>query len=557
MEANKQIFSDELKVFFRLREPKSKQPTSLHMCLTINNKTYKLMTGVQVYAEQWNKKRQAAYVSNILTSLDNRNNEIVNNRISECKIYFNEFKDYLCNNLSAVDIGDISYLKEKIYIKKEKSMAKKVYANPFLFLQQIVAKEYKSQDGTEGEYQKAIRYIIKYCENKNIVLKDLNEITFDFLYNMREWLKEQISQRSKKDEDKLSVKYINNTISNVKRILEKIDDENIYNTNDAKLHKLKALKKQNTSDNEIALTEDEFERICNLELTGKEAKIRDAFIFQCCTGQRYVEVENFETAFTEIDTADGKIWQVIQKKGNKIVKVPISKLAKNILNKNNGIIKYGNSRIANETLKEIAKKAGLTQECVVTKDTSDGLKVHKKKRYELVTTHTARRSFVTISKQNDIEDRQVMSVTGHTTRTMLDLYNKVDAGKTAIKVASKLDDLFKVDTAGGRVEISKNTQKEKTKEVDNKELIDEAKRVLAFLGCDAITIADITNIDEANRLIYVEYDNKLTQMGIDYHIIKDLYNSPTTTLKEKKKALDKLVKEIKEKTSNKQKREKK
>lgn len=537
MKANSQIFSTDLKVFFRLREPKGNIPTPVYMCFNFNGRAYKIATGTRVHPQQWHKNKQLAYTSNILTQLDNRNNEIANKRINECRLVFEDFKNYLCEHTICIDNTDISYLKDNLYHKKT-AMGKKKYANPIIYLEQIIDKQ-GWEEGSKKFYLQAITYIKKYTVEKNISIKDINEIDYDFLLQLREWLKEQDSQRNKKDNDKLSIKTVNKVISNIKQILKSIEDDSIYNITKSQIYKIKSLKQADTSNNEISLTEEEIEHIYNLELEEREAKIRDAFIFQCFTGQRFNSIKKFATSFTEVETKEGKCWEVIQNKGKKVVKVPISNLAKAILDRNSGNIKYGHNSITNNTLREIARKAGITEECTYTKQTANGIIQHKRKRYELITTHTARRSFVTISKQNDIDDRQVMSVTGHTTRTMLDLYNKVDSSKSAIKVADKLNDIF---------DTEKEKKKEQNKVSNSNKDIDEAKKVLAFLGADAITIEDITSIDEANRLIYTTYERELTELGIDYHIIKNLYNDNSKArLRDKRNALMQIVEAIKRK----------
>lgn len=540
MNTNYQIFSSDLKVFFRLREPKATEATNVYMCFCLKDKVYKIATGIRVHPQHWHKGKQLAYTSTILSALDNRNNEIANKRIEQCRLAFEDYKNYLCEHLSSIDNADVSYLKEILYYKK-KTMAKKKYANVLLYLRQIVDKQ-SWEEGSKKFYMQAVNYIEKYTTDKNITLKDVNDIDYDFILQLRDWLKEQTSIRNKKDNDKLSIKTINAAINNLKHILELIEDDSIYDITKAQIYKIKSLKQIANADNEIALTEEEVERIYNLELKGNEAKVRDAFVFQCLTGQRFNSIKNFATSFTEITTKEGQqCWEVVQNKGKKVVKVPVSNIAKTILERNDNNIKYRHNSVTNEVLKEIARKADITEECTYTKQTCEGIKQHKRKRYELITTHTARRSFVTISKQNDIDDRQVMSVTGHTTRTMLDLYNKVDASKAAVKVADKLNNIFDKDT-------SKKKETNTTNRTTKAEILEDLKDVLAYLGADGVVVREIANIDDANRLIYTKYERELRDIGIDYHIIKDLYNDNSkATLKEKRAALIQIVNAIKEK----------
>ena len=117
----RQIFINEMQARFNLRKPRSEKPTNLYLVCRINNKQVKLSTGVKIYPDHWNEKRQEAYISVRLSELDNINNTIVNKKITKLKEYFIEFKHYLC--MHPDEIGEsMKLLKQHIYkdrMKKE------------------------------------------------------------------------------------------------------------------------------------------------------------------------------------------------------------------------------------------------------------------------------------------------------------------------------------------------------------------------------------------------------------------------------------------------------
>lgn len=78
----KQTFANEMTCHFNLREPRSQRPTNIYCIICVDGKQMKFPTGVKIYPEQWNKKKQEAFISFRLTELDNRNNRIVNEKIS-------------------------------------------------------------------------------------------------------------------------------------------------------------------------------------------------------------------------------------------------------------------------------------------------------------------------------------------------------------------------------------------------------------------------------------------------------------------------------------------
>ena len=109
-----QIFFNEVRASFNLRKPKSDRPTNIYLVCRINKKQVKLSTGVRVYPDQWNTKKQEAYVSPRLTELDNINNAIVNDEINKLKADFIDFKRYICDNPNEID-NSLFLLKKYIY----------------------------------------------------------------------------------------------------------------------------------------------------------------------------------------------------------------------------------------------------------------------------------------------------------------------------------------------------------------------------------------------------------------------------------------------------------
>lgn len=60
----------------------SKTPSPIVFMVRLGGgKQLKFHIGVKVYPDQWNHIRQCAYISPILSRIDNENNEIVNKKI--------------------------------------------------------------------------------------------------------------------------------------------------------------------------------------------------------------------------------------------------------------------------------------------------------------------------------------------------------------------------------------------------------------------------------------------------------------------------------------------
>lgn len=567
----RQFFPNELKATFVLRRSRAKKPQIVYMLVRLD-KQYKFTLNVKVYPNQYNSELQQAYISNILKPIDNANNKIVNDKINEYKKRFDDFVSYLCDTETKDNL--IKILRDFIYkdINMKKNTTNKSN-DPISLLKNVIYND-QMTESSKGQYIQKINRLEDYCNANNIHLSDINEINLDFLYQFRNWYKMQPSKsRALKKGDKVTLKVVNDTVSKIITTLDKLDDT-IYNHVEAKLFRYKPYRiVNNTDDNEIALTEDEVIRIFNLELEGKEAKVRDAFIFQCFTSQRYNDIRNFKERFQLINTDEGEMWVVNQQKGKKLVQISITKIAKFILDRNNSNIEYGDNHITNDILRGIAEKAGMNEEHIYVKNTADGMQTYKRKRWECMSTHVARRTLVTIARQNEIDDKLTMSATGHTSVSMIDRYDKGNKTKQSKKFGEQVDNILSLNSEG-KLEANNNSTNykdntsitnaqsvicnmtellEKVKQEAKQEAkqdafnaqIKEDKKALALLGADAIEIVDANTIDDIEQLI-CKYQKQYVDIGVDPYAIKAIFhNSEYTTFTEKRKQLIKIVEELK------------
>ncbi len=527
-----QVFINELKMSYHKKKVSGKQPTGLYMLCTICGVQYKIMTGVRVYPEHWNQKKQKAYVSDILTENDNRNNIIVNKRLSECSICFDEFKQYLCDNPDSYNKDAINILRTKIY---GENYMEKNKINPFFYLKREIGKDTNIGESSKDGYIGKIKSLEDYCKENDIKVITLQDIDANLLLQYRDWM---LKQKKSKNSNKLvSVKTVNEKMSVIISRLREAEKQEKYDVSKAKLNSIEPLKtKVDSFEDKIALNEDEIKKIMDLDIEDKDvALIRDTFICQCYWGQRYSDMVGFSKNAVKTNENGKEIFKLIQKKGKRQVSIPLFAITRTILDKNNWNIGYKDDPdLINTTIRDLSKKAGLSEFVLLRRQDKNGVHTEKKQKWEVITSHTARRTFVTIAFKRGYSADKVARITGHKKMEILEMYNRMSSSDAAIILMDNWDN---VDN------YPKN---------DSKKDIEEAKKVLAYLGCDAITIEDITNIDEANRLIYTTYERELTDLGIDYHIIKNLYNDNSKgTLKEKRAALMQIVSVIKKKSKRK------
>jgi len=186
----------------------------------------------------------------------------------------------------------------------------------------------------------------------------------------------------------------------------------------------------------IYLNLSELKEMQELDLThrpGLEA-VRDLFLIGCWTGLRFKDYsELYRAKFTggniEIKTSKTKKNVVIP------ILDPLEKLLEKFqTEKGLNLPKSISNQKMNEALKEIAQMLPSLHTDFSINSTKAGMEVNvNKKKWQLVVTHTARRSFATNMYLKDIPVSLIMQVTGHKTERQFYNYIKIEPEESAAK----------------------------------------------------------------------------------------------------------------------------
>ncbi|MEI8280589.1 MAG: site-specific integrase, partial [Bacteroidota bacterium] len=150
--------------------------------------------------------------------------------------------------------------------------------------------------------------------------------------------------------------------------------------------------------------------------------VRDLFVICCLTGFRYSDISTLQKARFE----DSFIYKTIEKTKQPGV-IPIHPIVQQILDKYpNGLPACPPNQVFNRYLKEIGKKLPQLNTDFVKVLTRGGVPDPKTyKKYQLLQTHTARRSFVTNEYLNGTPSITLRKITGHKSEEFLK-YIKAD-----------------------------------------------------------------------------------------------------------------------------------
>lgn len=179
----------------------------------------------------------------------------------------------------------------------------------------------------------------------------------------------------------------------------------------------------------IYLSIDELQQIENCEtLTNGERKVFDIFKILSFTAFRYSTLIKFlENPFIYIKELDGKSYiQVTADKTNKESLVPLSEVVISVLKKYEGRLTAPSEPYLNRTLKIIGRKGGIDN-LVCSRKTIGGKMVETfVEKYTLLTSHSGRRTMVSLSKQLNIPDNVICAITGHSSVSAMDKYSRLE-----------------------------------------------------------------------------------------------------------------------------------
>ncbi len=181
----------------------------------------------------------------------------------------------------------------------------------------------------------------------------------------------------------------------------------------------------------IYLTETELMKIYRHDFSNEEPldEIRDLFCLCCFTSLRLSDVMNLKKG----DVKESKIAQQRQIKTRKVVaQVPLNDFALEILEKNYARYPHSKhyfksrvSKTVNDYLEQIGKAAGIDDDVTIVLFRGAKRVENTMPKYEAIKTHTARRTFITLSLQKGMRAETLIKITGHTSLKTLMKYVKI------------------------------------------------------------------------------------------------------------------------------------
>jgi len=398
-------------VNFHLRDNKSDKSTPIVLYLSHNGQRIKIATGERIHPRNCNGQKQRAKKSATQAMSLNLFLKRLAERVVE-----------IVRELKVSD-GALSptIIRSKVNQFLEKGDETKLDFHQFVqsYIEQVANEKSKAVIQRYGIHYK---HLLEF-EKASKLRIEFEGIDLRFYERLKHYIiaKKQLSENT-----------FGSIIKTLKIFLGEATTKG-YNQNLTFKHK--KFKKIDKPAEAIYLTISEIESLYYLDLSDNEKleKNRDAFIIGCYTGLRFSDFIRLE----DHHFVDDQFVKIITQKTKQQVIIPMHPFIKAIREKyteNVAPSKRGKSNTTiNKHLKELGRLANINTP-IIQRNTIKGESI--KRKYELITTHTARRSFATNAFLAGIPPLSIMKITGHKTERAFMRYIRISQQDNANKLAT-------------------------------------------------------------------------------------------------------------------------
>ena len=457
---SEQIFLPS-KLNFNLCEPKAQKATIIYAVVFFQGRQYKVNTGVKVCPSQWNKHKQLAVVSNCLSKLDNANNIIANEKISQIKFGYIDFLNYICEKPK--EIGNF-YEVLKRFINKDMITKKKTKG--VSFENQFMQLVYEMSETRQSKYKRLVEEFLTFMKDEAVAM-EWSSITKEFLLKYACYV-------VKKSPD-MQIRTFNDRVDNLFFLMNHADEHEYLTRYDKRrwskfLYKLK----DDRTDEEkqsvnVVLTDEQVSAFYEHDFdTPLKNEVKDIFTFLCLTGlsegdlpkmwnkefitwidDRNIEIRRNKTGVQAVIPLTDKRTKAIYDRYRQ--GFPYTKL-KGKTRDGKITLTANECALLNNTLHQIIRESGFDNEIAVIRSyvACNQNKIHIETRKEMrhladeITMYDSRHTFVTSSYYKGMPKEQIIDIVGHTSSKMVEsTYLKLDRRKEVEAKAMRNNEFYK------------------------------------------------------------------------------------------------------------------
>jgi len=428
------------KLSFKLR-PTTGKNVSIQLVFNYgSNKRLRYSTGLKVLnSKNWDARKMR--VKNVAEELYRQD---VNNKLNDIQSVLNKtYSDLRTNQNVAITNDILRGICDELLFPERINKSEFEHLELLPFFKWFLSNYEKNPLPTTGKPLsagtiKTYRNSLSKLEvfDKNQYRLTFDKITLDFYDDFVTWLYEQ----------NYAANYVGTIIKILKTIMGAAFERDLHNNMD---YTKRYFRKPTEEVYNVYLSTEELLSLYNYDLSKERtylnkyglrmtpelmSRARDLFLIGANTGLRVSDFNRL-TSKNIIIRNGTKLIEVITKKNQKAVAIPVNWMVEEILNKYNGNPpKHMPDQHINYCIKKVAELAKINQ--LETRGiTKGGKKVSlTNKKYELIANHTARRSFCTNAYFSGMPTIDIMAISGHSSEKVFYNYIKASHLERADKI---------------------------------------------------------------------------------------------------------------------------
>ena len=370
--------------------------------------------GHAVHSKYWSQKNEKVKPPH--ANEETNHHDTINTTI---EAYYKRATNAIANAISEKIPITEAYLKNSISGKEEKGIAKSFFD---LFDEYVEMSKPIRAPRTITGYKTVKQFLLDFeqASKKKIDINNIDNLFFDrfrsYAFSVR----------------KVQDNYFSKIVNVLKSFMNWAYDR--------KYVKTQTHKKFSTPEREkeiIFLTKDELFGLLDHEFESKKlSQARDLFCFMCFTGLRVSDLRDLKQEHIKEDEIQKTIV-----KTQKIERIPLNSHAKKILLRYPGdqvsVFPTISSQKLNDYIKDCCEEVKMNEKVRVQQYVGGKVKTVVKPKYEFITNHVARKTFVTLCFIFGMEAKTIKSITGHTKDSSFNKYLKIseEYKKEALKFA--------------------------------------------------------------------------------------------------------------------------
>lgn len=310
----------------------------------------------------------------------------------------------------------------KKYLDDELGRSKKNTTTQDIDLQHFISfiDLYLAERRASPAYQRGTDKVLLTCRNHLQTICPQTRMS-DINWHWRKQLEYQLYKLD------LSINYVAKMLEVVRQFIREAVRRELIKTS---VHQDKSWSVKKTPVKNFYYTMDELATLYHTPVTGMDERVRDLFLIGAYSGLRFSDFSRIRPEHVTGDTLTIRM----QKTGQEVV-IPLHPVLRALLEKYEYKVRGMANQVFNRHIKEVCRLAGFNNKVVQVTTASGRVVESVREKWEITSSHTARRSFATNFYQLGVPAMYIMKITGHKTERQFMQYICLDGEDNARAMA--------------------------------------------------------------------------------------------------------------------------